>query len=255
MSALYSCFDVLFLAYFARCLGFVAMLPFDAFSRQAISKFLIASIFAIFLRLTFEATEGGYQGYLWVEPLVGVLISIPIILILEIASMLGELIDQGRGQTIGSFYDPALGVPQSTLSRLFRWSVWGLILQTCVIEISLGYLLQSFKEIPSSVIDLQALTKLAYISLSFFVDLLNSGIMIYIPFAVLFLLVDYSIGVLGKVAPQVSLQAEAFQIKSFLAFSILLFILELGDSLASSLAQVVRWNLSLLGNLAMISGV
>ncbi|MCB0335662.1 MAG: flagellar biosynthetic protein FliR [Bdellovibrionales bacterium] len=249
MNVLFASFDIVFLAYATRALGFFALLPFDSFNKELVTKLLLATACGLYFRVS-QISTVEYTGSLWLEPIVGVLLAIPLFIVLEIAGSLGELIDQGRGQTIGSFYDPTLGLPQSTLSRLFRWGTWACILQSGIVEVSLGHLWCSLQVLDTSQLAMEAVAHLSFAALQFALDLLALGFSFFLPFCCLFLLIDILVGMLGKLAPQISLQAESFQLKTLLSFGIVIVLCKLAPLDQGTLTLGLADYLSLLEQIA-----
>ena len=173
-----------------------------------------------------------------VELMVGGVLALACALTVEMAALIGELIDAGRGETMNAFYDPMSADRSSSFALCGRAYVWTIFLAGGGAESLIGAFLNSTSlarpgiQIPL-LLDERGL-KLLYAVNEFLVQACWS----YVPFAVLFLTVEVFIGAISKVMPAASLSAETFQLKSYSAILVLLALSEMGaGELVSTLTR------------------
>ncbi len=112
----------------ARIFALLTVLPFDS-SINVGRRVFLAICFAVPF-VSKDAAEIDFSaGILCRELLIGFLVGSPIRILVESAEMFGELIDTGRGQTIGSVMDPLNGQQGSELAKVFRIGALCLFMQ------------------------------------------------------------------------------------------------------------------------------
>ena len=216
---------------FLRAAGLCALLPLGH-GFQPIRKTALA--LGLTLLAAACSTAGAAQmsvvltpGMLVTELAVGAGLSIAAGLTIEAAGMLGELIDSGRGQAMASFYDPLSAAPSTGMMMLMRSYGLALLLLGGGAEALLRAFLESTELIPPGsgcriLFSEQGCLQLLTVLWGF----LSAVVWLYLPFAVLFFLIDGACGVAAKLLPRLALTQEAFQIKSLAALGALLVLNE-----------------------------
>lgn len=206
-----------FLLVFARTLGLCAVLPFERIGNGGfIFRFSLSFLIAFLLWPTLQSSTAELLFPALIgEFLIGALIAAPGALLVECGSMCGELFDSGRGQTIGSILDPASQAAHSYTAFLGRevcivWLFVSGAFESLVISLQ-----ESLRVFPPNTLSLSTYQQLG-IELSRCLSSSVIGVMgAIIPFAFLFMSVEITAALIGKVAP-VSLSGEAFIAKSTL---------------------------------------
>jgi len=209
---------------FFRALGLIAVLPIGDKLSGVIQKLLLAAGLALLSAGSIESS--GLHGVFGAvgEFLIGFVISIPLALAVSAAKMWGELFDAGRGQTIGSMYDPVNGSSLSSMAFLAKHYVWVLLLITGTLDRTIFSYYESFSIISPgefAMANLSAFSQGIIIMLGY---TLIGLISLYLVFAALFLLIDCFVGLISKSVPQVSFFSESFQVKTYLGFLLILYI-------------------------------
>ena len=103
----------------ARLFGLLIALPLEA-SVRSVPRLFLAVCFALPF-VEGSLTEVDFSmWHLLVEFFIGFLVGAPVRFLVESSEMLGEIIDTGRGQTIGSVMDPLNGQQGSELAKVFK---------------------------------------------------------------------------------------------------------------------------------------
>ncbi len=155
------------------------------------------------------------------EVFIGLLIGLPLALLITAAGMFGDLFDTERGQSLATIYDPLQDVQESATGILLKNLLWAELLFLGAGEDLVRGFILSFERIAPGSLNSEGW----FFELDALLTFLTSrGILIFkifIPWAVLFLAVEISMGFVSKVVPQVSLSSESFQLKSYLGVLIL----------------------------------
>lgn len=162
----------------------------------------------------------------------GCLATLPVVLLLHAASSFGELLEVGRGMTIGQIVDPHYDLPEVTLAQLCRWGMFaylaahGVLLDSCLEAIRSGN--RVVAEYP----------KLEFIAEMFSAlwRSVSSVISAAIPLLILYLLIELFISVMSKVLPGLSLSSELFLVKGISALILLVI-------LAQAISPELLWSL------------
>lgn len=228
---------------FCRALGLFAFLPFGSELTGVALRFVLAAGLAVIFGTNLQTSDFVVHGLL-IEFLIGILISLPLILILNLAESFGELIDNGRGQTIAQNYDP---ISNNSISHLAIFSK-NFVLAYLFIAGNLDLNIAAFKE------SLSLVPIYKYANLNF--QILGSKLLVYLTasldgllstsliFLATFLLIEFAIGIIGKLVPNVSLTTENYLCKSFAAFMLILMLL--GFKLETGLFELARPNFKLI---------
>jgi flagellar biosynthesis protein FliR len=210
-----------FVCSFFRGLGVAALLPFGSAFEGALHRVIIAAgvglLFADGQAATPPLSLAGACG----DFLVGLALGMPWMLCTELGGMLGELFDAGRGQTIGALYDPLSGVYQSQMCLCLRLLVWASVLAAGALEVVLSSLQESLALIPQGARMIGQGLEFGSRLMTLLSRSFGGMLSLYLPFALLFLLVDAAAGFAAKVLPQAGLCSESFQVKSWLGLLLL----------------------------------
>lgn len=103
----------------ARMFGLLVALPFESTVRT-LPRLFLAVCFALPFVEDLQVQGDLSLLHLIGEFFVGFLVGAPVRFLVESSEMLGELIDTGRGQTIGSVMDPLNGQQGSEFAKVFK---------------------------------------------------------------------------------------------------------------------------------------
>ena len=200
---------------FLRALGFSVLLPFSSGLRFAFS--LALAVHAAEVSGTrFDIPTAG----LAFDFLIGFASSLPLVLLISASSMAGELIDGIRGQTIGSMYDASGAAPSSIFGGFTREYAWAMLLLGRMPEHLLSLLFRSYASFPAGA-GAASMSNLPRQLLELGAGSLECAAACVVPFALCCLCVEAASGLVSRAVPGVSIQPEAFQVKSLLS---LLFV-------------------------------
>lgn len=131
----------------ARLFGLLVALPLEA-TLRTLPRLFVALCFAL------PFVEGvQLQGEfsfirLALEFFIGFLVGTPIRFLVESSEMLGELVDTGRGQTIGSVMDPLNGEQGSEFAKVFKMGALVLSVQAGGLDMVISTIGATFAPLP-----------------------------------------------------------------------------------------------------------
>ncbi len=163
------------------------------------------------------------------EFVIGWLLGLPIALLVDVANMSGELIDSGRGQTIGLFYNPQTSQVDSLTGMFFSNGLLALLFISGIGDHLIHAFGESLVLIPPGSVNINTIVPAAQKLLSLTVSLLASLMISVAGFMIIFLAIEASVGYVGKIVPQLSLQTESFLAKTVV--TIIIFCLIMNSSI------------------------
>jgi flagellar biosynthesis protein FliR len=211
---------------FFRALGAVAILPLGTATSGLLKRVMIALLAVLLFAGRVPAVDGVSANAIVGEFVTGILLSLPLALMVMVARMLGELFDVGRGQTISSLYDPGSMASVTPSALLLRWYVWVQLLVMGVFEPALVGFVKSFSVTASGTASLSDLIRLGVPLCQMIAITMSKMFLLFMPMSVLFLAVDFAVGCFGKLLPGLQLQAEMFQLKTYLGFGLCIALLQ-----------------------------
>lgn len=182
------------------------------------------------------------------EVIFGLLLSLPIVFLIETLSLVGEYFDVGRGLNIGSFYDPFFASNISVSAKFLRLATWVLILFSGGLRIFVNLIYRSYEvfEPISSLNDLLKLESLIN-NLPVFIKLLSeiliNAFYLALPFLIIYLIIDIFVSFFGKIIPSLQIQQESFLVKTLtiFIFVFLLTKLDLSSNVNRFLMLYPKW--------------
>ena len=213
---------------FFRALGLAAFLPITGGISAHSFRFMIA--FGLALLYADEAqTHDDVSILLCASEFVfGLLVGLPILLVLSVASAVGEIFDVLRGQTIASMYSPAGDCPASLMGSFLSQYMWVVLLFIGGGDVIVTHLKESLSIVRCGHV-LAILNDFSYEKvLLLTMTTMNAAFAICLPFAISFLLVELAAAVLMKLLPGLYFQSEVYEIKSILGFLFLFTLVQSG---------------------------
>jgi len=221
---------LLFMFVLARVVGCFILMPF--FSERSISQ-MIKLMFALWVSIVIfyvmPKTVLIPEHYLEVivafinEFLIGLFIGFIARIIFYGIQLAGSLMDMQMGLSVAAAFDPATGSQETIISRLLYITSIVVFLIIDGHHLLISGLYESFRTIPlfSEISNPLGLEHVGYLgSQMFFIALTLS-----MPIIIIIFMLDFSLGLLARLAPQVNVFFLGFQMKPMLgAFLFLLLI-------------------------------
>ncbi len=232
-------------AVFIRCLGVLSILPIGQGAVSHLTRVSFSLLIALIVQGTIPVQSFNLFGLVG-EFLIGIVIAMPAAMVLECATIWGELLDWGRGQTMANLLDPSTQRSIAPTAMLLNWAVWTYIILAGGLELILGGLAESYRVVAVFGFDVSALPGIGMGLLTLVGQQLSGAFGIFLPLACVYFLVDFCVGVVSKLLPQVSLTHESFITKSSLALIFLIVVSQM--QLHSSLPALISPRLAILTN-------
>lgn len=190
------------IVWFTLLLWFVVPLP----------KFGFVSNLDVMLSLVFEFFLGFVIGF------------IPRIIFLGV-QMAGSLMDMQMGLSVAATFDPSTGGQTTIMERLMFYMAIAVFFITDSHHLFLVAILESFKVIP-------LVTSISYPGLleqtgQLAGEIFLTGLDLSMPILVIIFMLDFALGLLARLAPQVNVFSLGFQVKPIIGLWIFVFTIPL----------------------------
>ncbi len=222
---------------FFRLLGLLCLLPLAGEQLAFYTKLSLAAAFSLVFLPYLSISEGCTVQHVCLEFILGMLLSIPLLLLVEGGSVLGELYDIGRGQTLATAYDSLSQVPQSVTATFARQYVWALLVLAGALTLLIKYFAQSLLLVPVGTAELSRLLNITVQLLPVISYLFNQVLLLFLPWLLVFFLIDLLLLVTGVLIPGLNVNCESMLLKSF-AGLLLIYYLSLKLAPQSLLQEV-----------------
>ena len=229
-------FGIAWLYVIARIFGLCILLPFWDGTAFLLTRLSLACVFSFAFISTLSPVPDFSLIQLICEMLLGLMLSIPLLVFLDLTASLGELFDSGRGQTIAGQYSFASTVPEGVVSLGFRAFFWVVLLYAGILEGLFDVLLRSFEYLQPGDPVLPQAEQMCRAVLRLLVHECSVLFKIFLPLAVLFLIAEIFVAFFQFVLPNIPLHAESFMVKSCVGFGVLLVLAQVDN-----LQAVVDW--------------
>jgi flagellar biosynthesis protein FliR len=138
---------VVLIATTARCFGFLVALPMGE-GIGTLPRFFMSVGLSFFLRESIPPVSVLSIGAYGLEFLIGYVLAAPVRAVVEVAEMVGELVDTARGQTIAAVNDPLNGIGSSELAVVAKIGATVVLMLSGVPEILLATIRASYGPLP-----------------------------------------------------------------------------------------------------------
>lgn len=223
-------------ALFFRSLGVLVVLPIG----EGVLAVVQRTALAFGLALTFgwdylfesHASLPAYANLeinwyaLMFEFVIGVFIVLPLAVLLSVAENFGELLDTVRGQNISSFFDMVSGQQESISGGVCKYGLWAVITSLGGLYSVVVGIHDSLARIPLGGVALIDLKGLSNSILQVCGGMLSGLFVAILPFALVFLAIDFAIGLVTKLKPGFQANQEAFVFKTIVCFVMLIAVLD-----------------------------
>ncbi|MBT5953250.1 flagellar biosynthetic protein FliR [bacterium] len=218
-----------FFLVFGRLAGMVTIAPFfnkkQVFAMSKVTLIFWASTLLVFLvplPITPPDTLITFVLALVVEVLIGITIGFVSEAILVAIEFGGSLMDTQAGLSVASLLNPLTGRTSTLISLLLEWTSIMMFLQINGHHMVIAMVHKSFSLIPIGVIPNFSLAGEYIANLG--TDLFGLALQLSVPILLIVFLVDFSFGMLSRVAPQVNVFQLGFQLKPTISLIIFLAI-------------------------------
>ncbi len=240
---------MVFIMIMARFLGLFMMAPiFSSRTIPAPMKLcLITWITIVIFMITpipmqLPSTMLSFAIAVFNEFLVGYILGFVAHLIVVSVQEAGSLMDMQMGLSVASALDPASGTQTTIISRLMYQMALLIFVLVDGHHALLGAVQQSFRVIPVATLVIYPglMDQLGYLAGQIF----SNALLLAMPIIVVIFLLDFSLGLLGRVAPQVNVFFLGFQLKPVLGLWVLLITLPyLGNRVTVIIQTIVEQTL------------
>lgn len=174
------------------------------------------------------------------EILVGMALGFIVQLVFSAIEMAGQIIDFQVGFSMGSVYDPGVGIQGSNYGRLYYWLALAVFFFTDMHHLVIDNLIQSFSIIPITEMSMHGNTVEGMIIL--FVEVFKISILLAAPVVLVALVTDCVLGIISRSVPQINVLMLGMPMKILISFFfVLLFMPNLIESIQKVLPDISRY--------------
>ncbi|MDT2815865.1 flagellar biosynthetic protein FliR [Vagococcus carniphilus] len=237
---------VTFLLIFCRITSFMVISP--GFSLKQAPKLMKALLSIAFSLSVFSVIsekvviESVYLLLFYVvkEILVGLAIGFIVQLIFSGIEMAGQIVDFQVGFSMGSVFDPGVGIQGSNYGRLYYWLALSLFFFSDMHHLVIENLLNSFEVVPITEAVLKGTTVDGIILL--FVEVFKIAVLLAAPVVLVALVTDCVLGIISRSVPQINVLMLGMPMKILISFLfMLLFLPNLIQSISNVFPTIDRY--------------
>lgn len=157
------------------------------------------------------------------EILVGIALGYVVQLIFSSVEMAGQFIDFQVGFSMGSVYDPSVGIQASNYGRLYYWIALILFFISDMHHLVLQNLIKSFEMVPITQATLNGTTVEGMVLL--FVKMFEISFMLAAPVVLVAFVTDCVLGIVSRSVPQINVLMLGMPMKILISFFFVLLFL------------------------------
>ncbi len=238
-----------FMLIFARVSAFIMVIPvFGGSSTPRLVKIGISFVLAVLL-LPLVASPaspltGGLIGFALAvikETAVGLLMGLICVFILNSLIIAGQLFDMHIGFMMSNFFDPVSGSQTTLLANFLYLLGLTLFLTMNGHYMVISGLFKSFQMVPLAGAEFKGDTALLLIRV--FANMITIGVQICLPVIAVAMIIDVSLGLMGKTAPQMNIFMLGFPIKIAAGIAVLAVMVPLLGVVFQSLFRMMEQDL------------
>lgn len=220
---------ITFLLVFCRISSFMVISPgFSLKQTPVLLKGLLSlsfslSVFSVLPEKIMIANLYLLLFFIIKEILVGLAIGFIVQLIFSGIEMAGQIIDFQVGFSMGSVFDPGVGIQGSNYGRLYYWIALSLFFVTDMHHIVIESLLNSFDVVPVTQAVLKGTTVDGIILL--FAEVFKIAILLAAPVVLVALVTDCVLGIISRSVPQINVLMIGMPMKIIISFFFMLLFL------------------------------
>jgi len=251
--SLHKAFMITYAVGMVRTLAFMTMLPFfqKGFIESTILKgaigvsIVLLAIPIIQPQMPTELFQGkGIVLFFAREIMIGIILGYLLGLPFHVANAFGFLVDNQRGSTMDTFFNPASGAEDSELGALFTFIVLGLFFVSGAYQAMVIFFINTYNLIPidnEGYLDL-LLTKPENVQLIIqsFAYYFAFSFFLAAPLILLMFAAELSLALLNKFIPQLNVFVISMPIKSLIAtLGLLIYILSFFDHISHFITDIM----------------
>lgn len=222
-----------FVLVFFRCLGFFLSWPiFSGANVPAPLKALLSLMMAFILFGIVEPSTypkvTHYQSFIGLgvkEMILGFTMGFLTTLVFHAVTMAGEIISMAMGLSAAQIFNPSLNMQQSSVNQLYYFLAALLFLSIRGHHYFIMGLAESFEIVPINLI-LPRLSSLGEFTL-LGQKILEVALLLSAPVMVSILLVNFSLGIMGRAVPQINVLITSLPVNALLGLGVLILVLPL----------------------------
>ncbi|MGX7014689.1 flagellar biosynthetic protein FliR [Vagococcus silagei] len=219
-----------FLLIFSRITAFITLVPGLSYKHSPVISKVVVSV-----GLTIVSLEVMTQGVplpdsslliyfgLMREVLLGLAMGFIVQMLFLSIEMAGQFVDFQVGFSMGTVFDPALGIQASNYGRLFHWISLALFFALDFHHLIIGQLLDSFIAIPIGQAQLSNSTIEGIIKL--FGESMKLALILALPLMIVALTVDVILGIISRSVSQINVLMLGLPLKILTTFAFMLFLI------------------------------
>lgn len=213
---------------FFRCLGFILSWPLFSGTQvpsplKALLSLLIAMICFTIIPPASYPKVVQYQTLIGLgvkELILGFSMGFLCTLVFHAVTVAGELISMAMGLSAAQIFNPAMGIQQSSVNQLYFFLAAFLFLAIHGHHYFLMGLSQSFEMVPLNVL-LPRLSSLGEFAL-LGQKILEVALLLSAPVLVSILLVNFSLGIMGRAVPQINVLITSLPVNALVGLAVLM---------------------------------
>lgn len=237
---------ITFILIFARISSFMIIAPGFSLKQAPImlkvglSFFISVSIYSMMSELLVVSNLIILVLLIIKEILVGVALGFVVQLIFSAVEMAGQLIDFQVGFSMGSVYDPSVGIQASNYGRLYYWIALVLFFLTDMHHLVLINLMNSFDFVPLGTANMAGHTVEGMIRL--FGGVFETSVLLAAPVVLVALVTDCVLGIVSRSVPQINVLMLGMPMKILISFFfILLFLPNFMQMISNLFPEIDRY--------------
>lgn len=222
---------IAFVLVFFRCLGFFVSWPIFSAQNTPTQVKILLSLLMAFICFSLVSQSDypkvvHYQAIIALavkELIIGLAMGFLCTLIFHAVSIAGELISTAMGLSAAQIFNPSLGVQQSSVSQLYFFITAFLFLGMRGHHYFISGLAKSFEMVPISVL-MPRLSHMGEFTL-LGQKILEVGLLLSAPVLVSILLVNFSLGIIGRAVPQINVLITSLPVNALMGLGVLIVML------------------------------
>ncbi len=222
---------IAFALVFFRCLGF--FLSWPLFSGSQVPAPLKALLSLLVAMICFSIiSPSAYPKVIQYQTLIGLAVKELVLglsmgflttLIFHTVSIAGEMISMAMGLSAAQIFNPAMNMQQSSVNQLYFFLAAFLFLAIRGHHYFLTGLVESFRLVPLNVL-LPRLSSLGEFAL-LGQRIMEVALLLSAPVLVSILLVNFSLGIMGRAVPQINVLITSLPVNALLGLGVLIVVL------------------------------
>ncbi|WP_027108809.1 flagellar biosynthetic protein FliR [Lacticigenium naphthae] len=218
-----------FFLIFTRVASFIVIVPgFSYKGMPAISKIMLSVGLALAVypgqqELATVLTPFVFGLFIIKEALLGLAIGFVVQLIFSAIEMAGQFVDFQVGFSMGSQYDPSLGIQVSNYGRLYYWLSILLFFLTNLHHTTIRVFVRSFDDLPITQTSYNYLGTEGIVQMIGFI--FESAILLAIPLMIVALLSELVLGLISRTVPQINVLILGMPMKILVSLIFMFFFL------------------------------